>query len=231
MSVTVVCGMPFELTVAKKFFTNCQIIQYNHSPTFDLDEVVSPSCNAIASFGYNGGLAPGFKVGDMTLVESLRTETTVPPTQVPYIPNKIWNDKIKRCFQFPTTNINWKQATWFSNGQEDLANTVAQRKALAPVADVIDDESYYVLQVALKRKIPWTIVRVLSDDYSMNLPPAATGNVMNADGSANTAYVMEQIEKDPWQIPALVELALDLGYAQGILESCGKALGENFGFY
>lgn len=229
MITTVVCGMPNEVSIAREHFTNCQIIQYNHSPTFDLDAEVDPKCTKIASFGFNGGLAPGFAVGDVCFVANMRTEANL--TQEFYIPGITWTSNIANMFKWPKSNLKAKMAKWFSNGQENLANSVEQRKSLwtASGAEVIDDESYYVLQVSLKRKIPWTIVRVISDDWKMNLPPAATGLVMNPDGSANTAYVMQQIEKDPWQVPALVQLALDMGYAQSILSNVANVLGPTFG--
>lgn len=214
-----------ETAIAQARFSNAQIVQFNHSPTFSLDNEVADTCDHIVSFGFNGGLVEGFSVGDVTYASAVRIDKKNPLAI--FVPDEKWTTNLIMKLRYG--NIYPKEAKWYSDGIENESNTVDERKTYSAYGDVMDDETFFVVQYAVKKKIPWTVLRVISDDYKMNLPTAATGQAINPDGSANTAYVMQQVEKDPWEIPALIQLAIDLGYIKGVLNNVGYAIGTSFG--
>lgn len=217
--------MPQEYDIAIKYFPTSTVIKIEHSPTYNFDSQVPSDCRRIVSFGLAGGLASGFEVGDIAIATKLHAP------DFDYNLSGDWYQNIERILD--GTNLKFDIAWWYSSGGTGEANSVEQRAALAEKykTSVIDDESYFVAKFAKEHNLEAAIVRSISDDWQMDLPPAATGNALNADGSPNLGHVMNSIFTNPLQIPALIGVALDFSYSLGTLKQTAIALGENFGYY
>lgn len=214
-NLTIVCGLPGEYKIAKTCFPDATIIQFNHSPGYVLSKYIPNNCKRIISFGLNGGLTSGINVGDICVGLSLTDGNT--KTSLKYPPESIWKTTTVPAVHY---------VPWYSSGALNTANSIEERKALAKAtgAKVIDDESYFVNQVALERNIECWLVRSISDDADHDLPPLATGPIMNLDGSTNYSYLIGSLLSHPGQIPDLIRLAFDYSKCLGTLQQAGMAL-------
>jgi hypothetical protein len=123
-----------------------------------------------------------------------------------------------------------KPCSYYSSGILDEADTVPERAAMFAKygAQIIDDESRYVAAEAARRNIAFNIFRSLSDDYQETIPLAATGAIMNADGSANISYLLGSLAKDPSQIPLLFQVAKDFKTSLDALTNTATAVSGLF---
>ena len=118
---------------------------------------------------------------------------------------------------------------YYSSGLFDEADTKEQRAFLFKRYGVhaIDDESRYVVAEAVRRGIPFNVVRPLSDDWRETLPLSSTGPIMNKDGSANIDYLLRSIGQDQGQDSvSLFQVATDYGKSLDALEALAKALAD-----
>ncbi len=218
MSLVVVCGMPGEVKAAKDCFPNTTIIPFVHSPEFNLSKAIPEDCSELLSFGLCGGIASPLKVGDIAVATSMFNGTHSDLIGIP-----TWFDNFKKLGEQWYLTV--YHCHWFSDGNENESNTIEQRKAIFDKtgAWAIDDESFYVANYANPRGIPFNILRSVSDDWQTTLPHAATGDILNPDGSTNMQYLFKSILSNPLQIPALIKLGLDYGKSLHTLWQAGKA--------
>jgi adenosylhomocysteine nucleosidase len=222
--LTVVCGMSSEVKIAKEFF-DAKVVQ--HDSNVELDSVVA-GCRFIASFGICGGLSRGFEIGDILVAYRVTTGHSDLGGFATYA---AWNDAIlKRFGTHDRLSVRCKPANWYSDGTID-ADTVEQRRALhdRTKANAVDDETYYVANYAHKHSIPWVCVRTVCDDWETNLPPAARGDILHANGDVNNWYLAKSLMYNPLQAVALLRTGLDYDRALGSLRVAAKILGKDFG--
>lgn len=207
----VVCGMSIEWSIATKCFPHATVIQLDHTKP---DLSAADDCQRILSFGYAGGLVPGYPV----------TQVCYPIDLYPGAQrvDQYWNYQLRRLMGDHYT----KAAHWFSNGIENQTNTSEQKAAFSHHGDVIDDETFYVANYAAKRGIPWTAFRVISDDFKTTLPPVATVG-LNPNGSLNLRHALVSIVERPGQIASLGELGIDMLHADTALWTMAQRIAPN----
>jgi hypothetical protein len=111
----------------------------------------------------------------------------------------------------------------------DEADNAAQRAAIFKKygAKAIDDETRYAAALAQERGIRLGVIRSVSDDWTETLPLAATGPIMNQDGSANLGYLLRAIAGEPaLQTVDLLKVAWDYKTSLNTLEYAVVALRE-----
>ena len=89
---------------------------------------------------------------------------------------------------------------------------------------VVDMESQVAARFAAKRNLPLAALRVISDDASHVLPPAALV-AMQPDGGINIGKVLWSLIKKPAQIPALIRTGRASSKAFGELLRCRDLCG------
>jgi adenosylhomocysteine nucleosidase len=89
---------------------------------------------------------------------------------------------------------------------------------------VVDMESQVAARFAAKRNLPLAALRVISDDASHVLPPAALV-AMRPDGSISIGKVLWSLMKKPAQIPALVRTGRASSKAFAVLLRCRDLCG------
>jgi adenosylhomocysteine nucleosidase len=94
-------------------------------------------------------------------------------------------------------------------------------------AAAVDMESTIVARAALRHGLPFAILRVIADPAHRPLPNAALV-AMRADGEVDLAAVLGALIRDPFQLPALIRLALDSGGAFSALVRARALLGADF---
>jgi hypothetical protein len=229
----ILCGMPSEYDVLGAAFPNNAVL--TGTAKENLMGQVPPTCTRVISMGLAGGLFASLKIADVvlatTVVDNIGNRWYCDPK---------WNDAVMQMGSYvvpqspgPTDpvpvmwNKNLTSVPWFSSGAMDLADTGGQRAAIykATKALAIDDETYSVAVFCKENGIPFNVCRSISDDASETLPLAARGSIMNADGSVDIAYLIQELQKESiLRTLDLVTIAADYFASLDTLQAAATAL-------
>jgi len=161
--------------------------------------------NGVISFGLAGGLSPLLKVGDVVVGESVQIvhahlgarsgkgADTIPCDERWRI---ALTAKLNGAFQGPVA-----ASDTILEDAEAKAVLFAATGALA-----VDMESAAAARFAAGRKLPFAVLRVISDDARHVLPPAALV-AMKPDGGIALGRVLGSLLRHPLQVPALIRTA------------------------
>ena len=94
-------------------------------------------------------------------------------------------------------------------------------------ATAVDMESVVVARAATRHRLPFAIVRAIADPAHRALPQAAFV-AMRADGGVDLAAIVGALFREPRQLPALAQLALDARRAFAALVRARALLGADF---
>ncbi|HEX4409648.1 MAG TPA: hypothetical protein VH206_12830 [Xanthobacteraceae bacterium] len=209
-------GMTVEQQIARKYAAEGILVLTGAFTPETLDQAVPQDCKAILSLGVCGGLADSALIGQAFICSTLVTPDGEFEADVD------WRRRL-----FGATR--YYECHWWSSGNFNTANTVAERAALVKQTGcaVIDDETFAVAAVAKKRGIAFQALRTVSDGAEDNLPPAVV-NALNPDGSDNLYSVIASVAQDPTQIPALIQTAIEAKKSFDELETACIQVGPNF---
>lgn len=145
----------------------------------------------VISIGLAGALAPQLAVGDVVLADSVLTGAER------WDAHAVWLNRL--VSRLPHA----KQGTMF--GSDVVVDQAETKQALFTVtgALAVDMESQIAARFAARRNLPLAVLRVISDDASHVLPPAALV-AMKPDGGIALGRILWSVVKKPAQIPALV---------------------------
>ena len=109
---------------------------------------------------------------------------------------------------------------------------IATAKAKAALYDAtgalaVDMESALAGRFAAERKLPFAVLRVISDDAGHVLPPAALV-AMKPDGGIALGRVLGSLARHPLQVPRLIATARASGKAFKELLRCADLCGVGF---
>lgn len=224
-------GISPEYGIARAHFPNA--VHLTGVQTLaSLEAQVPATCTAIASFGLCGGLRPQQPVIGQTVVSStLLTPASVYvpiPPHMPtesYVSDAAWRERIY-------AKTLYGAHPYFSSGRFNTADTPAQRALLyeATQAWCIDDESIYVAQFAAARRIPFVIVRTVSDAWDDDV--SITANILTASGGVNIAALLWKVAQDladphgPEE--AFIRIWTDYNHSISALGAAAVRLGPDF---
>ena len=99
-------------------------------------------------------------------------------------------------------------------GVDAIVATVEGKRALREAAGAIacDMESHIAERVARNRRLPFGVIRVISDGAGVALPPAALV-AMRPDGGIAFGAVLASLVRDPRQLPAMLRTGQEAGRA------------------
>lgn len=145
----------------------------------------------VISIGLAGALAPQLAVGDVVLADSVLTGAER------WDAHAVWLNRL--VSRLPHA----KQGTMF--GSDVVVDQAETKQALFTVtgALAVDMESQIAARFAARRNLPLAVLRVISDDASHVLPPAALV-AMKPDGGIALGRILWSVMKKPAQILALV---------------------------
>src|ERR1700749_2776286 len=144
----------------------------------------------VISIGLGGALSPLLKVGDVVIGEKIITGL------------KDWDCHAGWRNRLASRLAHAHQGRLF--GSDVIIHEAQTKTGLYDTtgALVIDMESQVAARFAAKRNLPLAALRVISDDSTHVLPPAALV-AMQPDGGISIGKVLWSIMKKPAQIPAL----------------------------
>lgn len=191
----------------------------------ELEAGVEAGATAILSMGLAGALAPVLKPGDWVV-------GTYAPTGMQ---RREWSvgagaSRPKGAPTLHTSSSRWGEGTggWVErigrlipgamvgriHADGRIAATAAQKQELQATtrALAVDMETHVAAAVAARHGLPFAVARVVSDSAARTLP-MATRVAMGPDGGVRLGAVLWEIVKRPWQLPALIGVAMDAGRA------------------
>lgn len=215
MRLVVLCGMPSEKAVLEAALPGVMVL--SGADKNDLAALVPADATHFASCGLFGGLSPTIQVADVvaasTVSDGAGHAWTADAAWTAAAVDAIRATPVDAGPAYPQVPAWAERAAarpWYSSGVMDQADAAPQRAALlaATGAWAIDDETVFLAALAARRGLPFVVVRACSDDASETLPLAVRGQIVNADGSPNLGYFLQQIFQeslgDTAQIPKIV---------------------------
>jgi adenosylhomocysteine nucleosidase len=159
------------------------------------DTVISEKYSFCIISGFAGALKPSVKLGDIIASEKVQHHAT-PQTEI------CDANLVAHASEDGATRI----ATLLTT--DHVVNTATEKNQLSAFADAVDMESFAILHVANKKKVPSAVVRVISDSFDRDMP-AELDTVVDPQGHVKIAGVVRYVAKHPLMVPALVRLGRD----------------------
>jgi hypothetical protein len=178
------------------------------------------AAKAVLSIGLGGALAEELRPGDWVIGTSLN----------PAIPAKAGislslsadegqRDPSLRSDDAGNVDARWRAilqtllpqaCTGPIHADGTMVATAVEKRALHAASGAIaaDMESHVAARVAARHKLPFAIIRVISDAADRDLPRAVRVG-MKPDGGMAPGAVMLDLLRDPRQLPALIRITLD----------------------
>lgn len=166
----------------------------------------------VISIGLAGALSPHLKVGEVVIADQLITGLET------WECHEAW--RVRLLSRLPQAH----QGQIFGS---DVIIEKAETKAGlydATGALAVDMESQVAARFAAKRNLPLAALRVISDDATHILPPAALV-AMKPDGGIALGRVLGSLLRRPGQVPALIRTARASNKAFAELLRCRDLLG------
>ncbi len=124
-----------------------------------------------------------------------------------------WRQRLAAALPHARTGLVTGQGTPVSS-RVDKAALFSASGALA-----CDMESHTVAAVAARHRLPFAVVRAVSDPAYRSLPAAAVAG-FGADGETDIAAVLRALARDPRQLPALIRTGVE---AEAAFRALGRA--------
>ena len=175
---------------------------------------------ARVSFGICGGLAPGLATGTLLLPRAVRSASgDVFPA----------DDVLRAALAEALRQADLYFIEDELLGLDRIAMTRADKAALFAQsgAAAVDTESLFVAHAAHRARVPFLVLRAISDPAEISLPPAATVG-LDEDGNPAIFPVLLSLLKNPLQLPGLIRAARDADRALDALEAARDAAATVF---
>jgi adenosylhomocysteine nucleosidase len=88
---------------------------------------------------------------------------------------------------------------------DHVVSTAAEKARLAPFAEAVDMETFWILSVARTEEVPAIAIRVISDSFDRDLP-VDIDTMVDEAGNVRVGGVVRYVAKHPLVLPALVRL-------------------------
>ena len=172
----------------------------------------------VISIGLGGALSPLLKVGDVVIGERIVTES-----------GSFTCDNTWRVLLAARLAGSHQGALY---GSDIVLENAGAKSALFETSGgalAVDMESQVAARFAAERQLPLAALRVVSDDATHALPPAALV-AMRPDGGISVGRVLWSLTKNPLQLPALIRTGRGSSRAFKELLRCRRLLGSGLGF-
>jgi adenosylhomocysteine nucleosidase len=172
-------------------------------------------CPGVISFGVAGGLAPDLHPGTCVVGSAVVSEAERMPT------SHEWSQKLLQTIPDSVSGM-------LLGVPKPVAHPDEKRALyLKTGAIAVDMESHIVAAVAHAHDVPVAAIRVITDPAKRALPASAVA-AMRANGTTDIGAMLRSVLKQPRQLPALLQTALDARAARATLVRGRHLLGPAF---
>jgi hopanoid-associated phosphorylase len=176
---------------------------------------LAEGADALASFGIAGALAPHLSAGSLLLPRCVVDESGGR-----YSVDEAWRARV--AAMLVAAGMRAEEGD-ILGAAEAVASPLHKAELCQKTGAIaVDLESHLVARAAVRVHRPFIVLRAVADPASRALPPAAVHGI-DEKGAPALGRVLASVLRDPKQIPALVQLALDTRKALFALRSALKA--------
>ncbi|MFM0292315.1 MULTISPECIES: phosphorylase [Paraburkholderia] len=219
LPVIVVTGMAFEARIARG--EGVEVVYAARADLLEraLSAAVARGCSGIVSFGTAGGLAPDLEPGALIVADAVEGPFGRLQTDRP------WADRLAAALAAGPRAARVRRglmaavtAPLVSAGDKDVLHRT--NGALA-----VDMESHIAGAKAAAHGVPFAVCRAIVDPAWRTLPSAATAGLRD-DGSTALAPILRELLRQPSQLGALIQVAIDARAARISLVEARRAMSE-----
>lgn len=160
------------------------------------ERLIRDGVTGLISFGIAGALDPNLRPGDLVIANGV-----ILPDGRHVDCDADWQRRVLDKVPGARTGL--------VAGSSGVAATAPAKAALfvATGALIIDMESHHVAELATAHNLPFIVFRAVADTALDDLPEAALVG-LNEEGRPAIGAVLRSLLKKPWQLPALIRVAL-----------------------
>lgn len=219
LPVIVVTGMAFEARIARG--EGVEVVYAARADLLEraLSAAVARGCSGIISFGTAGGLAPDLEPGSVVVADAVEGPFGRLQTDRP------WSDRLAAALAAGPLSARLRRglmaavtAPLVTAGDKDVLHR--SNGALA-----VDMESHIAGAKAAAQGVPFAVCRAIVDPAWRTLPSAATAGLRD-DGSTALGPILRELIRQPSQLGALIQVAVDARAARLSLVQARRAIGE-----
>lgn len=219
LPVIVVTGMAFEARIARG--EGVEVVYAARADLLEraLSAAVGRGCSGIVSFGTAGGLAPELEPGSLIVADAVegpfgRCET-----------DRRWADRLAAAMAAGPLAARLQRGLMAAVGAPLV--TADDKRALyrSTGALAVDMESHIAGATATAHGLPFAVCRAIVDPAWRTLPSAATAGLRD-DGSTALMPILRELMRQPSQLGALIQVAVDARAARTALVQARHAMGE-----
>ena len=216
INIGVVVGIKEELNLLKKFSSLTIDQGYKKNSSLATQRVLKKNVDVIISFGLAASINKKVKNGTIIIPQNILSEDgSILATSKKF--SKIFSDKIK---DFKISNQNLLTVSKILNTQSDkqfLLNKFKKKISF------IDMESVNIQKRALKRKVPFLVIRVILDDTSFSIPNFLINCIDEEGNLIKNLFVIKILQK-PIRILSLIKLFLRYRKSKKVLQKISHKL-------
>jgi hopanoid-associated phosphorylase len=219
LPVIVVTGMAFEAKIARGKGVEVVFAARSDLLQRALDAAVARGCSGIVSFGTAGGLAPGLEPGSLIVAD------TVEGPSGRFVTDRSWSDRLAAAMALGPLASRLKRGSMAAVTAPLI--TADDKRALheSTGALAVDMESHIAGASAAAHGVPFAVCRAIVDPAWRTLPSAATAGLRD-DGSTALGPILRELLRQPSQLGALIQVAVDARAAKSSLVQARQAMTE-----
>lgn len=160
----------------------------------------------VLSVGLAGALSPEFAVGDLVFCEQVyraEPESETGRADEPILSDRLLLETARRAASGRRLSIRTGSSLTTSYVVAEPRQKALLRQATG--VDVVEMESYWVGRAALEQRLPFLVVRVISDGVGDPVPDIP--GVITPQGERRVRKVLPYVLRHPGRIPHLLRLA------------------------
>lgn len=160
------------------------------------ERLIRDGVTGLISFGIAGALDPSLQPGNVVVADAV-----ILPDGSRLACDAAWQRKVLEKLPGASAGA--------VAGSSGAATTALAKAALysATGALIVDMESHHVADLARAHNLPFIVIRAVADTALDDLPEAALVG-LNEEGRPAIGAVLLSLLKKPWQLPALIRVAL-----------------------
>lgn len=219
LPVIVVAGMAFEAKIARGKGVEVVFAARSDLLQRALDAAVARGCSGIVSFGTAGGLAADLEPGSLIVADAVEGPSGRLDT------DRAWSDRLAAAMASGPLAARLQRGAMAAVAAPLI--TAADKHALhrSTGALAVDMESHIAGATAAAHGVPFAVCRAIVDPAWRTLPSAATAGLRD-DGSTALGPILRELMRQPSQLGALIQVAVDARAARISLVQARQAMTE-----
>jgi hopanoid-associated phosphorylase len=219
LPVIAVTGMAFEARIAQGEGVEAVYAAGADRLERALSAALERGAAGVVSFGTAGGLAPDLAPGTIIVADAIdgpfgRTNVDI-----------AWSERIASALASARLPVGMRRGTLAAVAAPVVTTKDKQALHERSGALAVDMESHIAAAMAAARGLPFAACRAIVDPAWRTLPRAALVGLRD-DGTTAVTPILKELAKAPWQLGALLQVALDARAAREALVQARRVLGQ-----